>query len=61
VVNRFAVCCFGNVSLKACMKVYSFVELEKLVPCGNMLSNDVIEYVGRALFMECLSEKQIQS
>ena len=45
---------------EACGKVYSPEELEKIVPCGSRFGYDVIEYIGRSLFLECFGEKQIQ-
>jgi len=44
-----------------CQKVYRSKELRALTPHGATFGFDVIEYIGRALFIDCRAEAQICS
>jgi len=46
---------------KHCQKVYRSEELRALTPHGATFGFDVIEYIGRALFIGCRAESQIRS
>jgi hypothetical protein len=46
---------------KHCQTVYRSEELRALVPHGGKFGFDVIEHVGRALFIDCRTESQIRS
>jgi len=45
---------------KFCGAVYSCEELSKMVPNYCSVGFDVLDYVGRALFIECINEEEIQ-
>ncbi|MCP3878975.1 MAG: transposase, partial [Sulfitobacter sp.] len=46
---------------KHCQAIYRSEELRALTPQGGKFGFDVIEYVGRALFIGCRAEPQIRS
>ena len=46
---------------KHCLAIYRSGELRALTPQGGKFGFDVIEYVGRALFIGCRAEPQIRS
>jgi len=46
---------------KHCQAVYRSEELRALTPHGGTFGFDVIEHIGRALFISCRTESQIQS
>lgn len=46
---------------KHCQTVYRSEELQALTPHGGKFGFDVIEHVGRALFIDCRTESQIRS
>lgn len=46
---------------KRCRTIYRSEELRALTPQGGKFGFDVIEHIGRALFIDCRSESQIRS
>jgi hypothetical protein len=46
---------------KHCQEVYRSEELRALTPHGGIFGFDVIEHIGRALFIGCRTESQIRS
>ncbi len=45
---------------ESCGKIYLPEDLGRFVPHGSKFGYDVIVFVGRSLFLECLGQKQIQ-
>ena len=44
-----------------CQSIYTHEEIHKIAPKGSKYGYDVIVFIGKALFLDCLGEKEIQN